>query len=110
MKNFKTFIDRYNVGTIKFQSQNRLEAAKRIAFYLNLCVMCENWGLEELRVDVSETFFSVIRPYWEITHRQRKIMLLEEDWYAEEIKKIDDLTSQIKDLADIYEEKLPKYE
>ncbi|MBO6117211.1 MAG: DUF2723 domain-containing protein [Bacteroidales bacterium] len=110
LKNFKTYIDRYNIGTIRFQAQNRLEAAKQIAFYLNLCIMCENWGLEDLRIDISEVFFSLIRPYLEISYRQKKIMLLEEDWYADEIDRLNDLINQIKDFASHYEEEIPEYE
>ena len=109
-KSFKIFMDRYNVGTIRFQSQNRLEAAKQVAFYINMLNMCEDWGLEELRVTISSTLFSVIRPFLEITYRQKKIMLLDKDWYEEEIQRIDDLVSQVQTLADHYEEQIPQYE
>ena len=110
LSDFKSYMDRYNIGTIKFQAQNRLEAAKQIAFYLNLCIMCENWGIEDLRIDISEVFFSVIRPYLEISYRQKKIMLLDENWYSDEIDKMDDLINQIKDFASHYEEEIPEYE
>ena len=110
IEDFKRFMNRYNMGTIKFQAQNRLEAARRVAFYLNLCVMCENWGLDELRIYVSETFFSFARPYLEITNRQKKIMQLDENWYNDEIQRIDELMGQIKDFATYYEEELPEYE
>ncbi len=110
LNSFKDYIDRYNIGTIRFQAQNRLEAARQIGFYLNLCIMCENWGLEDLRIDVSEALFSVINPYLEISHRQKKMMQLNEDWYSAEIDKMDELINQIKDFASHYEEELPDYE
>lgn len=108
--NFKLFMERYNIGTIRFQAQNRLEAAKQVAFYINMLNMCEDWGLEDLRVTISSTLFSIIRPFLEITYRQKKIMMLDKDWYEEEIQRIDDLLSQIQRLADHYEEPIPQYE
>ena len=99
-------MNRYNTATVRFQAQNRLEAAKAVSFYLNLCTTCEMWNAEQLRVIISETFFGIIRPYMEVTKRQRKIMSLDEENYMSEIEAVDALTSEIEDFASHYEEEL----
>ena len=106
VREFEVFMNRYNTATVRFQAQNRLEAAKAVSFYLNLCTTCEMWNAEQLRVIISETFFGIIRPYMEVTKRQRKIMSLDEENYMSEIEAVDALTSEIEDFASHYEEEL----
>ncbi|MDO5760098.1 MAG: hypothetical protein Q4Q06_03650 [Bacteroidota bacterium] len=75
---------------------------------MNLCILAENLGVEDMRILLSECFFSVIRPYLEITYRQKKIMMLEDVYYDEEIERMDELIGQIQDFAKHYEEDLPE--
>ena len=100
---FSMYLNRYTTGTIRYQSENRLEAQKCIVNMINLCLTAEDYSLESIRRDVSEAFFSHIRPYLEITNRQRKIMLLQKDWYQDEIDNIDSLMEYITDFANRYE-------
>lgn len=105
---FEALLERYINGTVKFQAQNRLQAAKTISYMLTLCIEAENWGLEQERIALSEAFFSCVRPYLEITYRQKKIMLLEKDYYTDEINSIDNLVADISDFAEHYEEEIPQ--
>lgn len=108
LKEFKKYINKYSIGSMRLQSQQRLEAERQITYYMNLCLLAEDWGEEDLRIQLSECFFSVIRPYLEITYRQKKMMLLDSDYYEEEINHIDELISQIFSFAQHYEEELPQ--
>lgn len=108
LKEFKKYMDNYEQGTIRFQAQQRLEAEKKMVFYMNLCLMAEDWGEENLRIRLSEYFFSVVRPYMEITYRQKKIMTLDDSYYDEEIERMNELIAQIRDFANHYEEELPE--
>lgn len=105
---FEYFINYYNNATIRYQSQNRLEAQKAIEYYMNLCILTEEWGLDEMRGFLSNSFFNEIQPYLEVTYRQKKMMMLKEDYYRNEIKKVDDLIDRIKDIANHYEENIPE--
>lgn len=108
LTNFENFMERYLQGTIRFQSEKRLEAAEKINYYMDLCLLAEDWGEEDIRVSLAESFFKVIRPYLEITYRQKKIMLLNNNYYSNEIENIDELIRQIQDFAKHYEEVLPE--
>ncbi|MBR1769186.1 MAG: hypothetical protein IJ748_01865, partial [Bacteroidales bacterium] len=108
LSDFSLYMNKYSTGTIRFQAQQRLEAQKKILYYMNLCILAEEWGEEDLRMQISEAFFSVIRPYLEITYRQKKIMLLDSDYYVDEIEYLDETVVQIKDFAAHYEEVLPE--
>lgn len=105
---FLMYLNRYTTGTIRYQSENRLEAQKCIVNMINLCLTAEDYGLETMRRDVSEVIFSMIKPYIEITLRQRKIMLLQQDWYQQEIDNIDALLDYINNFAEHYEFKLAR--
>jgi hypothetical protein len=105
---FEYFINYYNNGTIRYQSQTRLEAQKAISYYLKLCILAEDWGLEDMRIRISNSFFGVIQPYLEITYRQKQMMKLNGDYYEDEIKKVDELITNIKNLASRYEEEIPE--
>lgn len=107
LKEFKKYINKYSVGSMRLQSQQRLEAQRQISYYMNLCLLAEDWGEENMRMQLSECFFSVIRPYLEITYRQKKMMLLDSDYYEQEINQLDDLIAQIFAIAQHYEEELP---
>ena len=109
LNDFETFMDEYCKGTIRFQSEQRIEAANKISYYLDLCLLSEDWGEERLRVELAESFFSVIKPYLEITYRQKKMMILQnEDFYAQEIEAMDEMIGRIRDFAKVYEEELPE--
>lgn len=105
---FEYFINYYNNGTIRYQSQTRIEAMKAISYYLKLCILSEEWGLEDMRIKISNSFFSVIQPFLEVTYRQKQIMKLNDAYYEDEIKRVDDLINNIKDLASRYEEEIPE--
>jgi hypothetical protein len=61
-----------------------------------------------MRGFLSNSFFNEIQPYLEVTYRQKKMMMLKEDYYRDEIKKVDDLIDRIKDIANHYEENIPE--
>lgn len=108
LKEFRKYIDKYSVGSMRLQSQQRLEAERQVTYYMNLCLLAEEWGEENMRMQLSECFFSIVRPYLEITYRQKKMMLLDSEYYQEEIEHIDELIAQIFSIARHYEEELPE--
>lgn len=108
IKEFQRYMNKYFVASMRMQAQQRLEAERKIVHFMNLCILAENWGVEDMRMELSECFFSVIRPYLEITYRQKKIMTLNDIYYEEEIERIDETILQIKEFAKHYEEELPE--
>ena len=108
LKEFGKYMDKYCIASIRMQAQQRLEAERKISYYLNLCILSEEWGIEDMRMLLSESFFSVIRPYLEITYRQKKIMMLNDIYYDQEINRMNDLIEQIFSFAKHYEEELPE--
>lgn len=76
---------------------------------MDLCVLAGDWGEEEMRVSIAESFFTMIRPYLEITYRQKKMMQINnEEFYLQEIENIDNMLEQIRGFANVYEESLPE--
>lgn len=109
LSDFEDYMERYFHGTVRFQSEQRLEAAYKVSYFMDLCVLAGDWGEEEMRVSIAESFFTMIRPYLEITYRQKKMMQINnEEFYLQEIENIDNMLEQIRGFANVYEESLPE--
>lgn len=108
IKEFQRYMNKYFVASMRMQAQQRLEAERKVNHFMNLCILAENLGEEDMRMLLSECFFSVIRPYLEITYRQKKIMTLNDIYYEEEIERMDEMILQIQEFAKHYEEELPE--
>lgn len=89
------------------QSQNRLTAQKLIGSWISLCEITEQWGLEPLRVQLADQFFTYASPYCLTCFDQLNRLNKNPDYYSEEIQRLNSLLETIYSFAEKYEEQLP---
>lgn len=89
------------------QSQNRLTAQKLIGSWISLCEITEQWGLEPLRVQLADQFFTYASPYCLACFDQLSRLNKNPEYYAQEIERLNSLLETIYSFAEKYEEELP---
>lgn len=90
------------------QAQNRLREMKLISYWLNICDISEDYGLEETRIQYADAIFQHLSSYILTLYEQVYRLKANPYYYEEEISQIEDLISSIQDFAKKYEEPLPE--
>ncbi len=101
---FVAEIDIYQGLTDRQQSQQRIETLTLIDQWLRLIAQAEEFDLEDMRVMLADSYFSVINPYLQITFRQVERLFAQPGLYVEEIDKTLEQLNRIYALAQEYEE------
>lgn len=101
---------RYNGNGQKQQAQERLEIQSRMYDWLRLILQSQDWGLEQIRIALADSFFYVVGDYLQVTHNQIERMRKNYEYYEDEILKAEFQMREIYSLAATYEETLPVFE
>ncbi|MDR1725978.1 MAG: DUF2723 domain-containing protein [Bacteroidales bacterium] len=105
---YKGYMQHYFSLSDDFKAQERWEAQKIMTNWLYLCSFTDDNKLDDLRLNLVETFFNTARDFLEISYKHLETMFINSDFYNEEIDKTISLIKDIFTISKRYEEPMPE--
>lgn len=88
------------------QAQERVKIQKLENQWYRLLLQSQDWNLENIRIPLADTYFSMINKYLKISFAQFDRMKDNPDYYYQEMQNIIKQINNIYALAEIYEEQV----